>query len=605
MSTEELIYVAGNPDLYPLEYYDPESGTYQGAIPAFLERFAQENGYELQYFQPGSTDRREELARSRQVDIVSGCVDFEIDGEGITLFRAAEGSEWVEYRLVLTGVAPDSLAESLRACLSGMEQAEWTGGVLHAVQDSPRGGNLLPLTVGLGVAACLLLAALALLRRRFRRKLKQIADARLLDENTGLYTQEYLFRRFPAFVNDNNRALYYIGYFHLELAHVEWRDGPEAANALQRHAADVLRRQIGADGIVCRASGGGIAALLTAGSPAVAEERCAAAVREIRSFADATLHISDIAAGVYPLQAGDFDLPRILFLAEQCAQAARRAEKDCLFCSEALRRTFEEERRLLADIGSGFTQEQFQIYLQFYVSASGRQVVGGEMLTRWQHPQKGLLMPGKFVPLMEREGLVGRLDYYCLEKVCAFLEMLDRNGVRDFFISCNFARSTITSGDFVEKCREIISRYHFIRELLIFEVTESEESRDQAQMNAHIKAMRAFGVRVIFDDFGVGFSSFQDLQESAMDGLKLDKYLVENIRTKQGRSLLEAMVRAGHELGLTILAEGVEEEEQVQMLQQLQCDVLQGFYFSYPIPAGEAAKRIFAQFRTQDTPADG
>ena len=105
----------------------------------------------------------------------------------------------------------------------------------------------------------------------------------------------------------------------------------------------------------------------------------------------------------------------------------------------------------MADIDRGFAQEQFQVYLQLYVSSARRQVVGGEMLARWQHLQKGLLLPGQFVPLMEREGIVSRLDYYCLEKVCAFLEMLDRNDVRDFFISCNFARSTITSPDFVER----------------------------------------------------------------------------------------------------------------------------------------------------------
>ena len=600
MSTAGLIYVAGNPDLYPLEYYDAESGTYQGVIPAFLEQFAQEAGYELQYFQPGEEDRRGELAQNRQVDIVSGCVDGEIQGEQIPLFRAEADGEETEYCLVLTNVAPEPLAEALRGYLSGVEQAAWTGSVLHTMQQSPQQNSLLPLTAGLGLAVCALLAALALMYQRFRAKLRLAAANRLRDPDTGLYVQEYLLRRFPALVNDNNRALYYISYFHLNLSHVEWRDGPEAANALQHHAAEVLNRQLGADGIVCRASGGGLAALMTAGSLRAAEERCRAAIEQIRSFAKDAGCASDMAAGVYPLQAGDHDLSRILFIAEQCAHKACREGKDCLICSADLRRAFEEERQLIADIDNGFQQEQFQIYLQFYVSAAHRNVVGGEMLTRWKHAQKGLLPPAQFVPLMEREGLVSRLDYYCLEKVCAFLEMLDRNGVRDFFISCNFARSTITAPDFVEKCRGIISRYRFIRELLIFEVTESEKSRDQVQMAEHIKAMRAFGVRVIFDDFGVGFSSFHDLQESTMDGLKLDKYLVENIGTKQGRSILDAMIRAGHDLGLTILAEGVEQEAQAEMLQQLHCDVLQGFYFSHPIPAGEAAKQIIPQFRAPD-----
>ena len=108
------------------------------------------------------------------------------------------------------------------------------------------------------------------------------------------------------------------------------------------------------------------------------------------------------------------------------------------------------------------------------------------------------------------------------------------------------------------------------------------------------------GVRVVFDDFGMGFSSFHDLQEYPMDGLKLDKQLVDNMWTAQGRVLLAALVRTGHELGLTILAEGVEEERQLEVLRQLGCDMLQGFHFSVPLPAGQAKELILQRGRGND-----
>ena len=245
MSTAGLIYVAGNPDLYPLEYYDPASDTYQGVIPAFLERFAQDTGYELRYLQPGETDRRTELAQNQQVDIVSGCVDSEIEGEQITLFRAGTDGAATEYRLVLTSAAPESLEQALRGYLSDVKQSEWTGSVLHTVQSDPQDSALLPLTAGLGLAAGLLLAALALLYRRSRRQLRLAAESRLYAPDTGLHTEEYLLRRFPSFVNDKNRSLYYISYFYLNLAHVEWRDGHEAAVALLRYAAEAVGQQVG------------------------------------------------------------------------------------------------------------------------------------------------------------------------------------------------------------------------------------------------------------------------------------------------------------------------------------------------------------------------
>ena len=602
MSAGGLIYIAGNPDLYPLEYYDPDAGTYQGTIPSVLAQFAQESGYDLQYYQPGATDRRAELAENKQVDAVSGCTDREaVSGaEQVTLFQAEIDGQTVTYSLIFTDSAPEDFVQALRSYLSGVTQPEWTGAMLQSVSQSPQSVSLLPVSIGLGLTVCLLLAALTLSVRRFRRQLRQAERFRSIDPETGLDTMEYLQRRFPAFVHDKNRVLYHVVYFYLDLGHVERLGGHMAATAMRRHASAVLQTRLGPGSAAATASNAGIAAVILAGTTQKAREWALSVLEQIRAFTDegGNIYPLDAAAGLYSLQPGDHDLNLALFYAEQCARLACREGEGLRLCSQDVCRAFEEERQLLADVSEGFRQEQFRIYLQFYVNASNFEIVGGEMLARWQHNRKGLLLPGQFVPLMEREGLVSRLDYYCLEKVCAFLEMLGRNGVQNFFISCNFARSTITSASFVEKCKEIISRHCFSRELLVFEVTESEKSRDQAQMDAHIREMRAFGVRVLFDDFGVGFSSFHDLQESDMDGLKLDKYLVENISTPQGRSILNAMVQAGHELGLTILAEGVEQAVQAQVLQQLGCDVLQGFYFSRPMPAEQSAQKIIKQFRT-------
>mgnify|MGYP005810867495 FL=1 len=122
-----------------------------------------------------------------------------------------------------------------------------------------------------------------------------------------------------------------------------------------------------------------------------------------------------------------------------------------------------------------------------------------------------------------------------------------------------------------------------------------QSPQDYDQMLRNIMEIRALGVRIMFDDFGMGYSSFHDLQEYPMDGLKLDKELVERMDTHRGRVILSGLVRTGHDLGLTILAEGVETDRQVQALQQLHCDVLQGFRFSVPNPAGQAMEAILAR----------
>ena len=118
------------------------------------------------------------------------------------------------------------------------------------------------------------------------------------------------------------------------------------------------------------------------------------------------------------------------------------------------------------------------------------------------------------------------------------------------------------------------------------------DSAGTEQLQQHILELRAYGVRVIFDDFGTGFSSFHDLQSYPMDGLKLDKELVDNMQTEQGKLILNALVETGHRMGMTILAEGVENEEQIETLRKLHCDAFQGFRFAVPLPAAEAKSRI-------------
>ena len=119
-------------------------------------------------------------------------------------------------------------------------------------------------------------------------------------------------------------------------------------------------------------------------------------------------------------------------------------------------------------------------------------------------------------------------------------------------------------------------------------------------MFSNIQSMREQGCRVIFDDFGIGFSSFHDLQDYPMDGLKLDKILVQNMRTTQGKAILQSLIHTGHELGMTVLAEGVEESSQAETLKELGCDILQGFCFSPPLPATETRKMIQEGMENQE-----
>ena len=592
-----IIYVAGNPDLYPVEYYDPESESFQGAVPAFLTEFAAEYGYDLRYLQPGTEDRRAELAENQQADLISGCETGDrfahTAGEPVALFSSGEDGAETAYVLYLTQVSPGQFQNDLREYAARATQAQWTGALLEAAGETPPAALPSGVLIGAGLVILALLAALTVTLLRFRGAKKRNAQREQTDPETGLGTAEALADSFSRMMMDQSRGAYSLVCIHLDLDQYGQLQGYDRTRELLTQGAQALRQALEAGDVPARC-GSDLVALKRAAEPQRAEQWAEKVLEQIRAASAGALRPRDGAVGVYPLDGEFSDFGHALFHARQCALAACREGRSSRLCGTEQCKMCRERWKLLDDFSRALERNEFQGCIQFFVDAGTFRVVGGEALSRWYHPQLGLLNPGRYVPLLEETGQIEQLDFYGLEKACGFLEELGRHQVQDFFLSCNFARKTFCAPDFARRCMETVQRFTFPRKLLILEVTESQqmESFETERMRQNIQELRKSGLRVIFDDFGTGFSSFYDLQTYPMDGLKLDKELVDNMETEQGKLILHALVDIGHRMGLTILAEGVEDARQIETLQKLHCDAFQGFGFSVPLPEAEARRRI-------------
>lgn len=610
MEEKNLIYVAGNPDAYPLEYYDPESEKYQGVIPALLAEFSAQSGYEVVYYAPGAEDQRAHLGGNRQVDLLSGYArqeDVPSDCEEILLFQTLWQGEERAYYLGVTRAAPDGLGEALEGFFSALPQRAVTGAALEsAAAAPPPGWQVLPLAAGgLALSTVLLATALVVVIRRFTRRMRKLQSEAERDEITGLGNFDYLQRYFTQLVHDKNRALYHLVYFYVDTEHLRRFASGQETNEVLRFCAVTLQNQLADTDILAKVSDSGFVALKLAGSPEGVERWVSSLLQTLRAYPQTYAKPFEVAAaaGIYPLKMGDRDLNEMIFNASQEAHRALLDREDWReFSHEALRRV-EMEHKLRATVERALETQEFQLYIQFYVDACTHRIVGGEALSRWLHPERGLLAPGEFVPVLEREGLVYKLDYHCLRCSCAFLQVLADRGIEDFFLSCNFSRETFAAPDFVPRCREMIDAYHFPRELLIFELTESVSVKHLTQLRENMVALKDYGVSIALDDFGEGVTSFADLQTYPVDGVKLDKGLIDHVLDRTGNAILRAMIQVGHELGLTILAEGVETEEQARVLREIHCDVIQGFRFYAPVPAAEARDKVLEQVGRK-APAD-
>lgn len=404
-TAEAIIYVAGNPRLYPLEYYDVGSGTYEGAIPDFLGRFAAEYGYDLRYFEPQEADSRRDLAANLQVDLISGVQSGEsypnTAGEPLLLFEAGAGGAETAYQLLFTGAAPESFRAQLREFAARTSQAEWTGELLESAAEPRQGGSapVWPFWAAC-LAAAVLAAALFTALWRLRRERNLTVRLRSTDPETGLGTEDALERAFSHLQRDQSRRYYYLLYFCLGLDRVGYMWGQEQAGALLQHAAQTLKGASAAGDVLARSGCGDLLVLRRFLDSAEAESWARAALEDIRAFPSAgeRLGDGDISVGVCPLSAEYLDFSQAMFHAHQCALAALRLKAPCRTCCTEQCRLCQERWLLLSDFDRAMERGEFQLYLQFFVNAYNFRVVGGEALSRWKHPQLGVLSPGPLYP---------------------------------------------------------------------------------------------------------------------------------------------------------------------------------------------------------------
>ncbi len=602
MEDKVIVYVAGNPSAYPLEYYDADSQSYQGVIPQLLEQFSAESRYDVVYYQPGPVDCRERLVQNCQVDFASGYGEGDTPPAGtqvLPVFRTVYNGTEAAYHVCFTTSAPQELKTDLQTFFTSVSQEHISGILINSADVSATGIGL-NLTCGaLSLVFAAVIAVLALKLRKSRKKLKTAEHHLDFNQQTGLANIWYLYKHYPEITNDHNRVLYSLVYFYVDTDHLSRLGKFEETEMYLQYSASILQEYTAETDVLVQESDHGFVMLKRSGNLQEIDQWIAPIFERIRAYQSRdgkNFHVN-ISAGIYPLKAENRDVKEAISYACQGAYQAQFRHDDYVIYSDKMIQKLAEDKRLQTDIEQALEDQQFQLYIQFCVDAKSQRIVGGEALARWNHPQKGVLTPNHFIPLMEREGIISKLDYYCLRKTCAFLENLSRHNVETFFISCNFSRETFAAEDFVDQCKRIIDEYHFPTKLLIFELTESALERNLSQIKQNILDLKAYGISIAIDDFGDGFTSFYDLQHYPMDGIKLDKSLIDNITTKNGYSIVRAITQIGHELGIVTLAEGVESDDQVHALQKMDCDFIQGYRFHFPLPDWDATIKILEQFQ--------
>ena len=229
--------------------------------------------------------------------------------------------------------------------------------------------------------------------------------------------------------------------------------------------------------------------------------------------------------------------------------------------------------------------DRFQIVIQPVIDLETGGIMGGEVLSRLNHPEQGIIFPDKFLPAVDEAGLYPKFDHYIFRKACALMKHLADQDVVLQYLSCNFSRKTLSEKEIATRLATIADSYGVPRSQLAVEITEREQETNTEQFCQNLRQLKEAGFRIFVDDLGAGVTSVRDLWSYPVDVVKIDRALLLAADDEQGRSAYRGLRNLAVDLGCKVLCEGVETQEQHRFVLETGCHYGQGFLFYRPMEA--------------------
>ncbi len=332
-------------------------------------------------------------------------------------------------------------------------------------------------------------------------------------------------------------------------------------------------------------------------------QRMAALDEEVNRFnqerRDEDKYYLSLAQGVYVVEDPTLDIITIQDRANEARKSGKTARngrtRSCNFYDELYQERMRREKEIDNRMESALSRGEFIIYLQPKVELTRNSVAGAEALIRWNDPVRGFISPGEFIPLFERNGFITKLDRYVFEHMCILLRRWMDEGRNPIPVSVNLSRRNVENPGFLDEYVHIRDSYRIPPHLLELEITESLFLENGEALLALIRRIREAGFQCSLDDFGSGYSSLSLLRVIPVDIIKLDRvFFMDAKHSQRSEYVVQGVLELARRLKIKTVCEGVEDPFHLKSLKRLQCDMIQGFIFSPPVPIVEFETMAFS-----------
>jgi diguanylate cyclase (GGDEF)-like protein len=428
--------------------------------------------------------------------------------------------------------------------------------------------------------------------RNFHVETAALTHRALHDSLTGLPNRTLLFDRLTHTLEEARRHGNPVGLFILDLDRFK-----EVNDTLGHHSGDLLLQTVGkrVNGLLRRSDtiarlGGDEFAILLPHIPLSRARRCAEKIIDCLETPIPTAGVDldiDVSIGIAMYPDHGTDAETLLQHADVAMYKAKEHNLGYAIYEPREDRHSVRRLTLMAELRAAIEKHQLELHYQPKLCLKTRQVVGVEALVRWNHPEYGYVPPDEFIPLTEQSGLIFPLTDWVLGEALRQCELWRKAGLH-LHVAVNLSTCSLQDAQCASKIASLFSQWRVAADQLVLEITESAMMTDVNRAMDVVSALDAIGVYLSIDDFGTGFSSLSHLKRLPVDELKIDRSFVQDMeRDESDAILIRSIIDLAHNMGLRVVAEGVETAAAIEILDHLGCDIVQGYHISRPLPAYE------------------
>ena len=584
------IYIAGNPDMYPLEYYNEDTECYEGILPNLYKEISEQIGTQFAYIAAECEDRQKELAENFQVEIVSAYHKGEISvAQEIELFSYFKDGREYTVCVGITKITDPDIAAMIADTVQSAEKNVWLSAAMEMERPAASHSTFLGFLIVIAILI-IVLTVLVIFILKKRRAMLAKEKTKLIDPMTGIGNSDYFQDCYSHHISQLTRQLYYVGYIAIDIEKIETYFGLEQSEELQRYAASVITDAMQDNDFAARIDNGVFAFAVMAPDKDQAVKSATELINNLNAYNKNYAEDNGVlfGCGLYPLDKQHTPCETAIYNARQgYLHTINNKQTVCVCDSMVLNRVFLKSR-LQKKMSSALDNKEFQVYLQFVYDVGKKALHGAEVLSRWHSRDDGVLSPNHYIEDMKTSGMVDKLDFYIFEKACELLSAWKGTTLERIHISCNFTRTTLSLPTFSESFERILGKFDFSPEDLLIEITEDSLVDDSAVAYQNVLAIKKMGCRIALDDFGSGYTSFRDLCEYPVDVIKVDRDIVTRSSSARGYAVLVGIIQMAHALGIRVLCEGIETENENKRVIDAGCDYIQGYMYSRVLPLENA-----------------